>query len=177
MARRVAGPDDKVNVIFDVVLYPLERLVDQGKGRVAAGCFCSVDAGGATLAMACGVGCGARVCLVEWVGMEVWAVTLAGGRRGPWAIRGLAGVPVIWRKRPVSLRRPLAWLLASTASGWRLLGVSPTALLGGAALAWCPQSSRPQTSASFVRSIPMASERESQSSSLHRVSGGCRATV
>lgn len=35
MARRVASPYDEVDFILDVVLYPLERLVDQGVGRVA----------------------------------------------------------------------------------------------------------------------------------------------
>ena len=55
----------------------------------------------------------------------------------------------------MSFRRPFALLLASTAPGLRLLSASPAAL-GGAALASCPQKSRPQISASRVRSMIMA---------------------
>jgi hypothetical protein len=85
VAGRVACPYDEVNFILDVVLDPLERLVDEGKGRVAACRLCAVDASGAALAMACCVGGGARVRLVEGVGVEICTVTLAGGRRrGAW---------------------------------------------------------------------------------------------
>lgn len=75
VARRVACPYDEVDFILDVVLYPLERLVDKGKRRVAARRLCAVDARGPSLAMACCIGCCAGICLVERVGVEVCTMT------------------------------------------------------------------------------------------------------
>lgn len=75
VARRVACPYDEVDFILDVVLYPLERLVDKGKRRVAARRLCAVEARGPSLAVACCVGCGAGICLVERVGVEVCTMT------------------------------------------------------------------------------------------------------
>jgi hypothetical protein len=59
MSRRVACPYNKVYVILDVVIDPLECLVDEGERRVAAGSFCAVDTGRSSFAMACCVRCGA----------------------------------------------------------------------------------------------------------------------
>lgn len=73
MARRVASPDDKVYVVLDIVLDPFERLVDEGEGGVAGRRLCAVDTGGPMAAMAGGICSGARVRLVEGVGMEVWS--------------------------------------------------------------------------------------------------------
>jgi hypothetical protein len=75
VSRRVARPYNKVYIILDVVVYPLERLVDKREGRVAAGGFGAVDAGRAMFAVAGGVRCGARIRLVEWVWVEVWAIS------------------------------------------------------------------------------------------------------
>lgn len=108
VAGRVAGPDDKVDLILDVVVYPLERLVDEGIGRVASRRLCAVDASRAALAMACGGGGGAGIRLVEGVGVEVCTMTLAGGERGRHGAGGGACIPVICRNLPVSLRGPAA---------------------------------------------------------------------
>lgn len=32
---RVAGPDDEIDLILDILFDPTERLVDQGEGRIA----------------------------------------------------------------------------------------------------------------------------------------------
>jgi hypothetical protein len=72
--RRVARPYNKVYVFLDVVVYPLEGLVDERKGRVAAGGFGAIDAGRAMFAVAGGIRCGARIRLVEWIWMEVWII-------------------------------------------------------------------------------------------------------
>jgi hypothetical protein len=77
VSRRVARPDYKVYVVFYVVFYPLESLVDKRKRRVAAGSFCAVDASRPMSAMACCVGFSAGICLVERVWMEVCVMTLA----------------------------------------------------------------------------------------------------
>jgi hypothetical protein len=54
VARRVACPYHEVDVVFDIVVDPLESLVDEGEGRVAAGRLCAVDASWAMITMARG---------------------------------------------------------------------------------------------------------------------------
>lgn len=73
---RIARPYDKVNVILDVVVYPLECLIDERKRRVAAGRLCAVYASRATLAMACCLCSRAGICLVERIWMKVCEVEL-----------------------------------------------------------------------------------------------------
>jgi hypothetical protein len=80
VAGRVASPDDKVDVVLDVVVDPLERLVDKREGRVASRRLCAVDASRAALAVAGGVLGGARIGLVEGIGMEVCDVQEAAGQ-------------------------------------------------------------------------------------------------
>lgn len=75
VARRVACPYDEVDFILDVVLYPLKRLVDQGKRRVAARRLCAVDARGSSFSVACCAGFCAGICLVERVWVEVCIMT------------------------------------------------------------------------------------------------------
>jgi hypothetical protein len=67
----VARPYDEIDVLLDVVVYPLECLVDECVGRVAAGGLCAVYACGPALAMACCLGCGAGISLVEGIWVEV----------------------------------------------------------------------------------------------------------
>jgi hypothetical protein len=69
--RRVARPYHKVDVVLDVIVDPLECLVDERIGRVAAGRLCAVYACRPALAMACCLFCGAGICLVEGIGMKV----------------------------------------------------------------------------------------------------------
>lgn len=78
---RVARPDDKVYAVPDIVVDPLERLVDERVGRVAGGRLCAVYARGAMFAVASSVCCGARVCLVVGVRMKVCGRPSVGGRR------------------------------------------------------------------------------------------------
>jgi hypothetical protein len=67
----VARPYDKVDVVLDVVVNPLERLVDERIGRVAARRLCAVHACGPALAMACCLLRGAGIRLVVGVGVEI----------------------------------------------------------------------------------------------------------
>jgi hypothetical protein len=76
VSRRVARPYNKVDMVFYIVFYPLERLIDQRKRRVAAGGFCAVDASRSAFAMARSVCLCARICLVEGVWMKVCGMTL-----------------------------------------------------------------------------------------------------
>lgn len=55
VSRRVASPYNEVYVVFYIVVYPFERLVDESKGRVAARRLCAVNTRRATVTMACGV--------------------------------------------------------------------------------------------------------------------------
>jgi hypothetical protein len=52
---RVACPDDKIYIILDILVYPIECLVDESERRVAAGSLCAVYAGRPMLAMTCSV--------------------------------------------------------------------------------------------------------------------------
>lgn len=72
VAGGVAGPDDKVYLVFDVLVDEVERFVDEGKGAVAGSRFGAVDAGAALAAMAGRVRSGRRVRFVEGVGVEVY---------------------------------------------------------------------------------------------------------
>lgn len=76
VSRRVAGPYNKVYIVFDVVFYPLERLVDERKRGVASCGFCAIEASGSAFAMARSVGFCARICLVERVWVKVCGMTL-----------------------------------------------------------------------------------------------------
>ena len=77
VSRRVARPYDKVDVVLDIVLDPLERLVNERIRRVAASRLCAVESSGPAFAVACCFSGGARICLVEWVRVEVCRMTLA----------------------------------------------------------------------------------------------------
>ena len=69
--RRVAGPDDEVDVLADVGRDPREGVVDQGEGAVAVGLGRAVVAGGAVAGGAvAGWGGGARFVVGIWV--QVW---------------------------------------------------------------------------------------------------------
>ncbi|RCI07880.1 hypothetical protein L249_5874 [Ophiocordyceps polyrhachis-furcata BCC 54312] len=50
---RVAGPNDKVDVILDIASYPVKGGVDEGPRRVATRLFRAVEAGRTVTAMAC----------------------------------------------------------------------------------------------------------------------------
>ena len=53
VSRRVARPYDKVDVVLDIVLDPLERLVNERIRRVAASRLCAVESSGPASAVAC----------------------------------------------------------------------------------------------------------------------------
>lgn len=150
VSRRVASPYDEVYFVFQVVVYPFERLVDERKGRVAARRLCAVNAGRATLAMARRIRGGTRVCLVERVRMEVYTDTLAASTTSQ---INVADLPVICRNLPLSVRWPFAALLTPTAPepGLRLFPAPPAAS-GGAAQA-CTQRSRLQINMSPNRTM------------------------
>ena len=76
VSRRVARPYYEVYMVLYVVFYPLESLVDERKGRIAAGCFCAVQASGSMSAMARCIRFCARICLVKRVWMEVCVMQL-----------------------------------------------------------------------------------------------------
>jgi hypothetical protein len=122
VSGRVACPDNKIYIILDVLVYPIERLVDESERRVAAGSLCAVYAGRPTLAMTCCLFLRTRVRLVEWIWVEVCMSSVA-NLPCTWK---LAGLPVIWRNLPVSRRLPC------TSLNLRLFSA---AALGGAALA------------------------------------------
>jgi hypothetical protein len=69
--RRVARPDDEVDVVPDILLDPSERLVDQREGGVAPRRLRAIDACGSSLAVTCRLRSRARVRLVERVWVEV----------------------------------------------------------------------------------------------------------
>lgn len=71
VACRVAGPDDEVDVVGDMLFYPVERCVDEGDGRVACRRFGAVVASGPMFVVAGGRRLGAGVGPVVRVGMEV----------------------------------------------------------------------------------------------------------
>lgn len=71
MPRGVACPYYKVDVVLDVVVYPLERLIDERKWTVAARGLCTVDSCRPMSAMARCLLFGARVCLVEGVWVKI----------------------------------------------------------------------------------------------------------
>lgn len=75
--RRVARPDDEVDIVPDILLDPSERLIDQRKRRVAARRLRTVDACRASLAVTCRLRSRARVRLVERVWVEVCILWLA----------------------------------------------------------------------------------------------------
>lgn len=52
VAGRIAGPDDEVNVIADVVADPIEGGIHKGQRRVASRCLCAVVTCRAMSAMA-----------------------------------------------------------------------------------------------------------------------------
>ena len=72
VTRTVSGPNDKVDLVLEVLLYPGERRVDQGKGRIAVGGFASVGAGVALAVMADAFLVGGGMDFVELVGVEIW---------------------------------------------------------------------------------------------------------
>ena len=71
MARRVAGPDNKVDRILEFVANPVEGGIDEGDGRVAVGRLSTVVACWAVASMARAVIVCGRVDLVEGIRMEV----------------------------------------------------------------------------------------------------------
>ena len=146
VSRRVACPNDEINVIPDVVLDPLERLVHQRKRRITPRRLCAVDASRPSLAVACCVLGGARVRLVERVRVEICNLSSAAGSYSV-SHQNHMNSPVTCRKRPVSFR-PLGAALVSPPRD-----SSATAALGGAAEDAPPQTSRPHTSASRGRNI------------------------
>lgn len=79
VSRRVACPNDEINIILDVVLDPLERLVHQRIWRIASRRLCAVDASRSSLAVTCCLLGGARVRLVEGVRVEICNRSSAAG--------------------------------------------------------------------------------------------------
>lgn len=70
MPCRVTSPDDKVNLVFKVVLNPAKCLVNEGNWRVAFSLFGAIVPGGAlTSVAALFVGCSG---LVKGVWMKIW---------------------------------------------------------------------------------------------------------
>ena len=72
VSRRVARPDDEVDVVLDILVDPLERLVDERERRVAARRLGAIHARRPMSAMAGCVRRCARVGLVKRIGVEVW---------------------------------------------------------------------------------------------------------
>lgn len=68
---RVARPDDKVDIVLDVGLDPIEGGVDEGEGGVAVGLLCAVRSGMASLAVAGDALLRRRMRFVELVGMQI----------------------------------------------------------------------------------------------------------
>lgn len=71
VAGGIAGPNDKINFILDIVSKPVKGSVDKRKGRVAVSrlspvCACWTVFSVAGDALFCG-----RMNFVKWVGMEV----------------------------------------------------------------------------------------------------------
>lgn len=52
MSGAVTGPDNEVDLVLQVVLYPVEGGVDEGKGTVTVGCLCAIGSCGSIAAMA-----------------------------------------------------------------------------------------------------------------------------
>ena len=71
VASRVTGPDNKVNGVFEVVVDPLKRSVDQADGGIAVGFLRTEDTSVAFAPMACIVTIRGRVLAVERIGMKI----------------------------------------------------------------------------------------------------------
>lgn len=71
VACRVAGPDDEINRVFDVLIYPVKGRIDQREGAVTVARLGAISTSRAFLSMACCVFIGSGIGLVEGVGMEV----------------------------------------------------------------------------------------------------------
>lgn len=93
---RVAGPDDEIDFIADVVTNPVEGGVDQRQRGVAARRLGAVVARCAVATVAGAVLGGAAIGLVEGVGVEVCETESACD-----AISRAGCVPVMWRNLPV----------------------------------------------------------------------------
>jgi hypothetical protein len=71
VTRRIAGPDDEIDVILYVLGNPFESAVDEAKGGVAVGRFSTIGTRGTLSAMASDAFFGRGVCLVELIGVEI----------------------------------------------------------------------------------------------------------
>jgi hypothetical protein len=75
--RRVARPDDEVDIVPNILLDPSESLIDQRKRGVATGRLRAVDTCRSSLAVTCCLRRRARVRLVERIWVEVCILWLA----------------------------------------------------------------------------------------------------
>jgi len=73
VTSRIACPDDKVNRVSDLLIYPIECRVDKRDGRVAIRSFRSIISSRAVSSMTGITFFGRRVGLVEAIGMEIWS--------------------------------------------------------------------------------------------------------
>lgn len=71
VSRRITRPDDKIYAVFQILFNPLERLVDQRYGCVAAGRLRAVDSRRSAFPVTCRLRLGTRICLEKWVGVNV----------------------------------------------------------------------------------------------------------
>jgi len=71
MARAVAGPDYKIDIVCEMFGNPGESGIDEGERRVTIACLGAVVARCSMAAMTKGAGFGRGVGIVEGVGMDV----------------------------------------------------------------------------------------------------------
>ena len=50
---RIPSPDYEINIVFQIIMYPLKRSVDEGEGRIAIGIFGAVETGIAFAPVTC----------------------------------------------------------------------------------------------------------------------------
>jgi len=72
MTGRIPSPHDKVNLVFQVLVNPLESGVDEGNGRIAICCFGAENACWSITTVAGVFLFRGRVVFVKGVGMKVW---------------------------------------------------------------------------------------------------------
>lgn len=78
MSSRVASPDDKIDLVFEMVVEPLKRCIDEGEWRITIGRLGAEDACRAGITMACRLcRCGGEG-FVESIWMKIWRFQSAG---------------------------------------------------------------------------------------------------
>jgi hypothetical protein len=70
---RIPSPDNKINLVLEVLVDPLEGLIHQREGGITTGCLSTVRTS-RTTAVVAGIA-RTRVGLVEGVGMYIWRLS------------------------------------------------------------------------------------------------------